>query len=421
MIENPLNTLSISILYIFIFLISLKTIYTGQKSKILLKHKLYLFFSYIMFTLCFILLQMLIEMLKVNKRLPTYIDLSNVYLFILIILIVLIWNIILSQKIKNSRLKQITPELIKESLDTLPVGVAFSDKKGRPYLVNYQIEKISRIIFGKNIINTEDFFNKIDENNLSENITILKKNPYLIIKIDNEIWQIEKISHGLINEILANNITREHQLIDQIKLNNSKISLLNKRLKSYNLKIDNHIREKELLNAKRKIHDDIGRALIFLRIYLQNPERTSNDKNELINLWKQNIVLLKGEAKNQKMVSNWEKLIEAAKSIDIDIELKGSLPKNKKVLSILTSITHESINNAILHGKAKKLFLNIDENDHNYFFKISNDGLKPNGPIVEKGGIKNIRGLVEIEGGTMKLSSNKDFILEIFLPKRSGK
>lgn len=40
---------------------------------------------------------------------------------------------------------------------------------------------------------------------------------------------------------------------------------VNERLKEYSSKVDSYMREKEILAAKIKVHDDIGRSLIALK------------------------------------------------------------------------------------------------------------------------------------------------------------
>lgn len=218
-------------------------------------------------------------------------------------------------------------------------------------------------------------------------------------------------------ETLAKDVTEEYELVHETEEKNKKIASLNQQLKAYSQTIDSFIREKELLAAKRKIHDDMGRTLILLRLYMENEDKKAEDRKELLNLWRQNLVLLKGGIKNPDKGSSWDKLIGAARGAGIDLDLKGSLPSEKKTLGLLTEILHEAINNAILHGQAKTLFLDIVEDKMTYTFTIRNDGLRPLGPLVEKGGLKNIRRRVEMEGGSLYITGNPDFLMQIVLRK----
>lgn len=181
--------------------------------------------------------------------------------------------------------------------------------------------------------------------------------------------------------------------------------------------MDDLIREKEILKAKRKIHDDIGQSLITFRFYLQNSDKNPQYRSQLVNLCRQNIMLLKGPTETAKSSSNWEKLRKATQSVGISLVVKGNLPKEEKSLSILTEIVHEATNNAILYGNAKKITVKIREKKTLYTFIISNDGTRPQKPVVEKGGLKNMRKWVEMEGGTMTIKSRPRFLLEINLPK----
>lgn len=401
-----------------VFLIAIAAFSIGQRSQIILKSKSFEWVCYGFFMISFLMLQILAEM--INKDYACYSKLKDISLFGFLVMIILallfvLWSF---NTLKANERRAFTESSIKECIDTLPVGVAFSDQQGRPYFVNYKIDELSRFVFGRNLLNALDFFDKEREKEFIPGVTLVRRHSEENMIIHAEgIWQIKKIPHGRIIETLANDVTEEYRLVNEIKENNKKIESLNKNLKAYSQNIDAFIREKELLAAKRKIHDDIGRSLIHFRLYMEAQDKTADERNELIHLWKQNIVLLKGGVKKGQKGSSWEKLVKAANSAGVDIQMTGKLPAEEKILALLTEILHESINNAILHGHAKTLFLDICEDHTHYHMTIKNDGTKPVGPIVEKGGLKNIRKLVEMEAGTVTIIDSHDFMMTIVLQK----
>lgn len=416
MAVNDLRYFDIYVLYFIIFVLAIINLSFGMKYRTVLSNKVYEVIFYINFVICFGILQILNEVFKKDTELYLKVkDISFSMLFVIILLIG-IYDMVVFKIVKNKKVLGFTDDSIKEFMDTLPVGVAFSDKYGRPYLVNYKIEELSLLIFGRNVLNTLDFFDEKSENEFIKNNLINRFSKDNIIIKAGGIWQIENIYHGDIIETVASDVTEEYALIEQMKEKNEKIKEINKNLKVFNKNIDSFIREKELLEAKRKIHDDIGRSLILFRMYMEDENKTAAKGVDLINLWKQNITLLKGGLESENN-SSWDRLYKASKSAGLEIKITGQLPRCEKTLALLTHILHEAINNAILHGQAKTLFLNIVAEDLYYKITITNDGIKPVGKIVEKGGLKNIRRLVEMEGGTLEIRDDPCFVMDIVLRK----
>lgn len=53
----------------------------------------------------------------------------------------------------------------------------------------------------------------------------------------------------------------------------------------FNEEVETVTRQKEMLEAKMKVHDDLGRVLLALRTYLEEPENSKRRK-ELLAMWK---------------------------------------------------------------------------------------------------------------------------------------
>lgn len=413
-----LNIVQESALFIIILILGVIAFQQTYKMDILDKAGNYKFLSVFLFVLSFVMLQILTEKYSPYITIKNHISSIPLWLFLTITLCIAALEIVLYKKLLQKKETRLGSNAIKESLDNLPLGIGFSDSKGLPLLVNHKMEQISKEVCGEILLNIKDCKEKIAKSNPIHHNAIFRQDSYIIFKIHDQIWQMNTIDHGHIKETIAKDITREYLLIKKIREKNEKVEQLNLRLKNYNAKVDDLIREKEILKAKRKIHDDIGQSLITFRFYLQNSDKNPQYRSQLVNLCRQNIMLLKGPTETAKSSSNWEKLRKATQSVGISLVVKGNLPKEEKSLSILTEIVHEATNNAILYGNAKKITVKIREKKTLYTFIISNDGTRPQKPVVEKGGLKNMRKWVEMEGGTMTIKSRPRFLLEINLPKR---
>lgn len=76
-----------------------------------------------------------------------------------------------------------------------------------------------------------------------------------------------------------------------------------------------------------------------------------------------------------------------------------------------------SVGNALKHAGGKKVAIFVSEKDGLYIIKFTNDGRAPIGPVVEKGGLANLRREVESVGGTMEVTHQPEFLMTITLPK----
>jgi len=308
---------------------------------------------------------------------------------------------------------------VKKSMDNLPDGICFSKMDGTPLLVNRMMQDISFAVFGKMLANDLVCAKDIKNNNIKEGSKILQKDP-LVIEAMGRTWQIKVIPHENVRETLAYDITLEWALYQQIQEKNKQIEKMNASLKDYQINVGKYTRQKEILQAKIKIHDKIGQSLIYFKRYLDMDVKTKEDRDKLISLWMESLVMLDEKSEDPdsaKSINKFKKLISTAKDIGVTVNVDGKLPAEDGDLNLLVKIVHESLNNAIRHGQAKNIWIDLDEDDINIHSRIKNDGIIIHGPIIEKGGLKNIRQIIESCGGKMKIQSDSHFILDLTWPK----
>lgn len=247
----------------------------------------------------------------------------------------------------------------------------------------------------------------------------MQRDP-LVIEAMGRTWQIKVIPHENVRETLAYDITLEWALYQQIQEKNKQIEKMNASLKDYQINVGKYTRQKEILQAKIKIHDKIGQSLIYFKRYLDMDVKTKEDRDKLISLWMESLVMLDEKSEDPdsaKSINKFKKLISTAKDIGVTVNVNGKLPAEDGDLNLLVKIVHESLNNAIRHGQAKNIWIDLDEDDINIHSRITNDGIIIHGPIIEKGGLKNIRQIIESCGGKMKIQSDSHFILDLTWPK----
>ncbi len=299
---------------------------------------------------------------------------------------------------------------IKETLDKIPVGLAYYDWIGRPLLVNKKMNELHHDLFGDNLLNVKKSEERLIHRDLSSEVKILRETPDYILQIEDRIWCLKRRDLGDIGEALAYDITEEYELTSKIEEKNAILSEINHRLKNYNRNVNEYTRRKEILQTKTWVHNEIGESLVAFKNYLNG---VTHDREGLIKIWRASAVLFQGQIEEEH--SSWDDLLEAAASVGIRIKYQGLWPASQQNQNILLSAVHEAVNNTVRHAKGSEVYVSV-WNEGFLKIKISNDGIQPEEDIVERGGLANIRQAVEYAGGSFRVMIKPQFSILILLP-----
>ena len=199
------------------------------------------------------------------------------------------------------------------------------------------------------------------------------------------------------------------------------------------------IAAKEKLNAKIKIHDELGAGLLSIKRYLTNGA-SGEERYMILDRISGNIDYLKRESENESG-DEYGLMLSTARELGVDVKIQGELPPDNPEKHIIATAIHECFTNTLRHADGDTLYVeikdinnndiqyNIEEStEHNIidgsydkkegiYAVFTNNGIQPKKEIVEKGGLLSLRKLVEEAGGTEVISINPVFSLKIFIPK----
>lgn len=335
-------------------------------------------------------------------------------ILILVLLSVEVFLLVYTTKWKNENL---SPFSIKESLDTLPSGIAFYDDNGLVSLINIEMNELSLLITGKALLNGKTFWESVMLNDITNDAKVLKICEEPIIELKNGVIislkrNIHDIDNKIFYEIIASNITSIYKLTKELESKLNALELVNKRLITYGENINKLTHEKEVLKAKIRIHDDMGKILLTTKHKLSSC-MSLGDRKDLFDFWKIEIDALKNSDKRENK-NNLDVIKEAASMVGVKIEYKGEYPSLDTIIEkILVNAMHECLTNIVRHANGKKMKVEVEKSSNQWIIKITNDGKKPTGTIVEGGGLTNLRSLVEREFGKMIITSKPEFELKI--------
>ena len=265
-------------------------------------------------------------------------SLSVILLFLSVILIIYAF------KRGNQTISSIS---IKESVETLLKGICFYEKSGLIHLFNEEMNRLSIILCGNALLNGSTFWNNIITGNLKEGFYLIqKKDDEAIINFFNtKVFSFKRIKHNIdaneLYEIIATNITEEYQLTKELEIQLQKLKLVNQRLLSYGQNIAILTREKEILSAKIRIHDNIGKLLLITKRKLSS-NLNNEEQNKLLSFWKNELEVLTTTTQREEKKSNLQVIFDAAKLVDIKIDFSGDYPpENSTLEKILIHAMHE--------------------------------------------------------------------------------
>ncbi len=312
----------------------------------------------------------------------------------------------ISRKLFLASRRQISPVSIKESSDHLPCALCFAWENGQPCLKNYIMDELSHLLTGEALLNANAFWETIAH----EPIVTLS---------NGQTWSFERTRMALsgqsVYQITGTNITEKARLKRELERDNLRLEAMNRRLRQYGQEVQELTREKEILRAKTRVHDEIGHVLLQTRQFLSGAR---GDAESICAEWRQNTHLLLGKYADEKPVDTFEQLSRAARAIGVTIERSGAFPEDgTENAHLIESAAHECLTNLVRHANGTRLEIFGEATANGWEIRYLNDGDAPSQPIVEGSGLSSLRAQVEAAGGAMAVEHAPRFRLTLILPQ----
>ena len=302
--------------------------------------------------------------------------------------------------------RQLSPVSIKESCDHLPGALCFAWENGQPCLKNLKMDELSHLLTGEALLNANVFWKTFE--------------PQPIATLENgQTWSFARVRLGMsektVYQITGTNITEEARLQRELEKDNLRLKDINRRLRQYGQDVQEATREKEILRAKTRVHDQIGHALLQTRQFLSD---TQGDAESVCAAWRQNVRLLLGKYADDQHVDTFDQLARAAQAIGVTIERRGVFPaENTESAQLVETAAHECLTNLVRHAGGTRLEIIGEKAASGWRICYLNDGSAPSGPIVEGSGLTALRARVEAAGGVMEIVHAPRFELTLTLPE----
>ena len=302
--------------------------------------------------------------------------------------------------------RQLSPVSIKESCDHLPSALCFAWENGLPCLKNLKMDELSHLLTGEALLNANNFWKTME------------LQP--IVTLENgQTWSFERVRLGMsgktVYQITGTNITEEAQLQRELEEDNLRLKNMNRRLRQYGQDVQEATREKEILRAKTRVHDELGHALLQTRQFLSD---TQGDAESVCAAWRQNVRLLLGKYADEQRFDAFAQLARAAQAIGVTIERRGVFPaEGTESAQLVETAAHECLTNLVRHAGGTRLEIIGEKVASGWRIHYLNDGSAPTGPIVEGSGLTALRARTEAAGCAMDIEYAPHFELTLTLPQ----
>ena len=302
--------------------------------------------------------------------------------------------------------RQLSPVSIKESCDHLPSALCFAWENGLPCLKNLKMDELSHLLTGEALLNASDFWKTME------------LQP--IVTLENgQTWSFERVRLGMsgktVYQITGTNITEEAQLQRELEEDNLRLKNMNRRLRQYGQDVQEATREKEILRAKTRVHDELGHALLQTRQFFSD---TQGDAESVCAAWRQNVRLLLGKYADEQRFDAFAQLARAAQAIGVTIERRGVFPaEGTESAQLVETAAHECLTNLVRHAGGTRLEIIGEKVASGWRIHYLNDGSAPSGPIVEGSGLTALRARTEAAGCAMDIEYAPHFELTLTLPQ----
>ena len=314
------------------------------------------------------------------------------------------------------RIKHLGFNAIKESFDRLPTGVCFFDQTGSIVLCNRQMYQLSRFLLDSDM----QYLGEVQEALSAPGGGVVRipdiDNTYRFP--DKTVWRFEKTEvtdrYGTrYIQLTAADVTDLQRALVQLTADSKKLQEDAEKLKQLSGNVGALAREKERLDAKSSMHDNLAACITLTKQYITG-EFDGMDADVVCREWEKVITFRDAIGLSAK-----EKLLDSAKTGGVTVRIRGEEPTGGEAELMYTAM-QVCLTNAIQYANATEVSANIWENEYSYTVMIRNNGKPPKKEITEGGGLTNLRHRIENSGGKMTVQSLPEFSLVIEMPKHGN-
>ena len=319
--------------------------------------------------------------------------------------------------------QQITPISVKAAVDSLPAGLCFWLPGGRIVLVNETMQRLCQSVSGEYLANGERFRRRLLEDETLPVKRPLTEDQLLVLELpDGRAWAFSEsrasCPGGPVTMLMATDVTELTEKSDSLRQLRQQLAGLNRRLSEYYQDAAALTTQKEILEARVQLHDEMGAELLMMQRYLLHGGGEA-EQTELEVRLRRSLSFLKARSAPDTQ-DEIQLILDTAEQLNFRVNIAGRLPEDQALRHILATALHECMTNTLRHAGGNRLNLTLSDAGDRLLVRLSNNGAQPTEPIREQGGLKALRSLTEQAGGSMTVKLSPAFAVCLELPKEEN-
>jgi len=207
-------------------------------------------------------------------------------------------------------------------------------------------------------------------------------------------------------------------IANEISWDNEELKNQNKRIQQASIELENVNIEKERYSAKVAVHGEFGEYILWLKQFLRedfdNGISESNIKG-LEERWNRAVDMVKGIGTFSENTDIEKELLKVGELIGCKIFFPKRKPY-KKYGKLYYSAVREAMTNAVRHGKANELYVEIEEEWSQQKVTIWDNGTEEIKFQGEGNGLTSLRKLMKKEDAIMEIITEEVFKMVITFP-----
>lgn len=273
----------------------------------------------------------------------------------------------------------ITRSSIKEGFDDLPAAVCYFTPDGIIRLCNRQMFRVYRALSGRDLQSLEELHQQVWAPTHGRRVD--GKNPSFVLP-DGTCWLYSEqtvFGEGVRPhvECIFSEVTDLQRQRQELLRQNQELLRMNRELRRLSENVQEMTREKEILEFKTRLHDEMGYGLTAVRQCLLQRKDPAELEASLEQMNKA-VQLFRKDSETPPEENEWDVFVEDAAQLGVTVALQGPMPRQRQQL--LLTIARECITNAVRYAGANRLEITITPQGGGQRWQFENDGPPPRRP-----------------------------------------
>ncbi len=292
----------------------------------------------------------------------------------------LLWFIrdyLVIEHIRQLRQEQITAGAIKEAMDDLPIGMIFAYENGEIFLTNVAALRYMYGCFRQYFGDIAELWeasvaypeHKCQAKKILGRDLFLRLTPSCSLLLSLQTLDTPKKK---IRQLLIKNVTEEDHDNLQLRKQNAALAASGNELKNMLHNLEAVTRQQVATKLRFYMHDLVGQRLTLLQQLLY--EGQPLDYRKFLAVLEE----VSGDLRKIEVQSPEDKLaniLTTYTNIGIQVQINGTLPRNKAAAETYVAIIREGITNGVRHGHCDKVKIQLQVKNGLASLDISDNGI----------------------------------------------